>query len=169
MFEIWVQTLSDVDHVFFHLIHVGGCDEVTRFFSELVVEEGNVFEEVVAGGMDDLPALVASDELGEDPRETDGSTADHEAGSIGLLVVGAARFYVDNIPVGDDGAGHGFHGVFDEIGVDGGAVLLAHGTAVNGECIDAVFFKNAEDVIKFLMRFEADAGFYREPPLNGVP
>ncbi len=145
MLEPCGVALDDVDEVFFHLLDVLVFIEMGDDLGGFFVEPLDVGEDHLAGHDGGSASGEGGPELLKDPRVTDRTPADHEAGGFGGVEVGEAGLGVDDVSVGDDGAGHLGDGAADPVIVHGGLVAFFDGAAMDGEEVDGVFFEDVEE------------------------
>ena len=85
-------------------------------------------------------------DLAEQPRITEGASADHDIIAAGVLVHMPRRLRVADIAVADDGYRQGFFDVADDIEVDRRSVELLSRPAVDGHRLCAVLLGEQSDL-----------------------
>lgn len=98
----------------------------------------------------------------KNPRITDRTAPDHEAGGLGAFKVGEPGLTIDDVAICDDGAGHLLDGTADPIIMNGSLVTFFDSAAVDCEEVDGVFFEDVKEGFKFVFGFETDSRFHGE-------
>lgn len=129
--ECLAEALGDIDEVALHALDVFFWVEAWCFSRELFVEFLDVVEDVALCGVEDGLIGERGLDLLENPWIANGTAPDHESVGLCLLVVGEGGFGVNDVAVGDDGAGEGLFGEGDELGVDGCLVAFFDGASVD--------------------------------------
>lgn len=169
VFEVGVDAIADVNQGLFHALDVERGVVRGGFFGQFVGELDDVGEQIPAGGRGRGGFLERGGNLPEKPGISDGSPTHHEAGGIGLPLVIEGGLGIDDVAVGNDRAGEGFHGQFHRIGADGGLISVRHRAAMDGQTVDRVLAEGLEQNGEFLMAVEAETGFDGETARNRVP
>lgn len=125
-------------------------DVVFCFSSDFVIKGLDVVEEHFSGDEGGRFIGELGAELVKNPGVADGASADHEACRSSGLEVGVASLCVDDISVGNNGAGHLLDRFVDTLHVNRGLVALFDGATVNCEEVNGVFFEDREKVGEFV-------------------
>ena len=83
LLEVGMMPLTDVDEIFFHLLHVPLFYEFGDFTCCLVIELCDVFENHPPGDLGNFLFRCRATDLLKDPRITDRSPAYHESSGSG--------------------------------------------------------------------------------------
>lgn len=167
LFKFVSEALDDVDEVFLHPVDVFVFVEVAGECGDLVIEIGDIVQQVRASGVLGGVADEGCSELAKEPGITDGTAADHQSCGTGAAEKTVTSGDVYDVAVGDDGAGHVFDGEFDTAGMHGCLVTFPNGPAVDGEGIDVVFSEDFKEFVELVRGIVADAGFDGEGARNG--
>lgn len=137
--KVFVESLYDIDKVFFHLLDMFEFDEVRDFPRRFLKEEGDVFHDHFSSDERRLFACESGTELFEDPGIPDGSASNHEAGGPGSFEVGEPGLAVHDVAIGDDGARESVNGLGHPIFMHRCLITFFDSAAVDGEQVDGVF------------------------------